>query len=142
MTGSDIALITNLLGRYCHVVDTHPIDDVRDLFWGDATLISPDGQHHEGIEAITAWYRHWDSTMRAPVTELRHRITSPHVTVTGDHATAVSYLDADAITRHHLITIRGRYTDELQRRNDHWRFTRRHIETWTHPDRSPLAANQ
>lgn len=141
MSATDIALITNLLGRYTHIVDTEPIAGVAQLFWDDATLISPDGQRHTGIDAIVAWFERWDTTMRAPVTELRHRITSPHIDVTGSTARARCYVDADALTRNHLIAIRGRYIDELERRHDEWRFTQRHIEAWTPPARTPLPAS-
>lgn len=141
MSASDIALITNLLGRYCHIVDAQPIDDVRELFWGDATLtVSPDTEPVAGIDDILGWYRDWDRTMRSPVSELRHRITSLAITTDGDRASALSYLDADAIAKGKLIAIRGRYVDELERRDGEWRFSRRHIDGWTSPARTPLPA--
>lgn len=127
MDTQGITEITNLLGRYCHLVDRGDIEQIPELFWPDSVLHF--NGTHEGIDQVLASYRTWKTEARDPVENLRHMIFSPEITIDGDQATAVCYFNADCTARRSgkEILIKGRYEDRLSRRDGTWRLTERRI---------------
>ncbi len=128
---NDLIAIHNLLNQYCHAVDRGSVDDIMAVFHSQAVLRPTymGDEAHKGAEAVRAWYTRYDQTVRASVSRMRHKITSPYVEVRGDEATAVSYLDADFVPtksdRMGLAT--GCYEDRLKKENGEWRIIERVI---------------
>jgi hypothetical protein len=123
--------IEQLLHRYCHALDRGSIDEVVELFHPDAVLL-PAYQSDArlvGREAVRDWYASYDRTLRANVRHLRHKISCPLIEVSGNSATSVCYLDADAVPTgsEEPIVLVGRYEDELVREEGRWWFKERKI---------------
>jgi hypothetical protein len=128
---ADLLAIEQLLHRYCHVLDRGTVDEIAELFHRDAVLLPvyESDDRHVGRDAVRSWYAHYDKTLRAGVRYLRHKIECPTIEISGDTATSISYLDADAIhkeTDEPMIFI-GRYDDKLIRDGGRWWFKERKI---------------
>jgi len=128
---ADLLAIEQLLHRYCHVLDRGTVDEIAELFHRDAVLLPvyESDDRHVGREAVRSWYAHYDETLRTGVRYLRHKIECPVIEISGDTATAISYLDADAIhkeTDEPMIFI-GRYDDIFVRDEGRWWFKERKI---------------
>lgn len=127
----DLLAIEQLLHKYCHALDRGSIDEVVELFHRDAVLLPAyeSDARHVGREAVRNWYANYDRTLRANVRCLRHKISCPTIEVSGDTATSVCYLDADAIPTgsDESIVLVGRYDDELVKDEGRWWFKERKI---------------
>ncbi|MBT3372663.1 MAG: nuclear transport factor 2 family protein [Rhodospirillaceae bacterium] len=123
--------IMNCLNQYCHVVDRGSVDEIVALFAEDAVLLTPyqGNGRFEGRAAIRAWYENYDREVRAARRHRRHTITSPFITINGDAATAVCYLDSSTILiASNVINVSsGRYDDKLVKVNGTWLFKERII---------------
>ena len=129
--GNDEVAIQQLLNRYCHELDRGDIAAVVEMFSDDAVLLPEyEGSgEHVGRAAIAAWYTRYRAATSQAVRGLRHKISTAMIQVDGDRATAVCYLDADAVDRtsgRRSLT-GGRYEDELIRQGDRWRIRQRRI---------------
>jgi len=131
MSTEDIVAIEQLLYRYCHVVDRGTVEALAGLFHPTAVLLPvyESDKRYEGREAVLAWYTSFHRTVRASTKFLRHKIESPAITVDGDRATSVCYLDADTIniSKNEPITTLGRYDDKLIKEDGIWYFKERKI---------------
>ncbi|TMA51901.1 MAG: nuclear transport factor 2 family protein, partial [Deltaproteobacteria bacterium] len=96
----DHLAIQQLLHKYCHAVDRGTLDEIADLFHRTAVLLPryESDERYEGREAVRGWYARYIENFRSKVRYLRHKIESPVITITGNEATSVCYLDADSIT--------------------------------------------
>jgi len=136
----DHLAILQLLHKYCHAVDRGTADEVAALFHRTAVLLPryESDKRHEGREAVRAWYQNYMEKFRTTVRYLRHKIESPVIEITGNEATSVCYLDADAITVaiNEAIIVFGRYDDKFIKDEGRWWFKERTIITYY---TSPLA---
>ena len=130
----DIIGIQQLLFRYCHVVDRGTVEEIAALFHPGAVLLPvyESDKRYEGRASIQGWYERYDQQLRKRVRFLRHKIESPVIDVTGDDATSVCYLDADAITisTDKPVVVLGRYDDRLVRHESSWYFMERKISSY------------
>jgi hypothetical protein len=130
-TAEDLLAIQQLLHKYCHVVDRGTVDEIAELFHQDAILLPAyeGDERYVGREAIRGWYANYDKTLRSNVRFLRHKIESALIEVSGNEATSVCYLDADAIPKesNEPMIVFGRYDDKLIRDQGQWWFKERKI---------------
>ncbi len=123
--------VMNCLNQYCHLVDRGSVDEIVALFAEDAVLLTPyqGNGRFAGRPAIRAWYENYDREVRNARRHRRHRITSPFITIRGDEATAVCYLDSSAVLiASNVINVSsGRYDDKLVKVNGTWLFKERVI---------------
>jgi ketosteroid isomerase-like protein len=128
---NDIIAIQQLLYQYCHAVDRGSVGDILEVFHRDAVLrpVYLGHEIHKGRDAVRAWYSHYDTTVRAAVRNLRHKISCPYIELHGDEATAISYLDADFVDRNtgKMGLAAGRYEDKLIRDGGRWWIADRSI---------------
>jgi hypothetical protein len=130
--------IEQLLHRYCHSLDRGSIDEVMELFHRDAVLLPAyeSDARYVGHDAVRGWYTNYDRMLRANVSHLRHKISCPSIEISGNRATSVCYLDADAIPNgsEQSIVLVGRYEDELVRDGGRWWLReRRIVGYYSHP---------
>lgn len=127
----DHLAIQQLLHKYCHAVDRGTLDEIADLFHRTAVLLPryESDERYEGREAVRGWYARYIENFRSKVRYLRHKIESPVITITGNEATAVCYLDADSITAStdEPVVAFGRYDDKFIKDEGRWWFKERAI---------------
>lgn len=128
---SDFEQIQNLLAKYCFATDQGTADDIAALFWEDA-VVDFDGNVNAGIDEVRLGFEKWIARLRAPVENLRHLLHTPLIEIDGTTATAKAYYDADGHSKKkgRLISLRGMYCDQLEKRSDEWRFVRREVKIW------------
>ncbi len=131
MSASDHEQIQSLLAKYCFATDRGTAEEMAALFWDDAVVQFGENRN-EGIEAVTAGFAAWIRKMRDPVEGLRHLLHTPCIDISGNHATAEAYYDADGHSRNkgRRISLRGLYRDRLEKRDGEWRFVAREIQIW------------
>jgi ketosteroid isomerase-like protein len=122
--------ITRLCYRYGTALDERDWARLRTCFTDDAVTVYEGLGQYEGYPAI-------EDVCRAALGRLdrsHHLIGNVTVETDGDTATAQCYLHAQHVKAGtpggDLYVVAGRYTDQLVRTPDGWRFTRRHLETW------------
>lgn len=127
----DHLAILQLLHKYCHAVDRGTAEDVAALFHRTAVLLPryESDERYEGREAVRGWYQRYMENFRPTVRYLRHKIESPVIEITGNEATSVCYLDADAITVaiDEAMVVFGRYDDKFIKEGGRWWFKERAI---------------
>ncbi|MGH7961136.1 MAG: nuclear transport factor 2 family protein [Candidatus Binatia bacterium] len=130
----DYLAIQQLLSKYCHVADHGSLDEIVALFHRDAVLLPrhETEERYEGRAAVRSWYERWIANVRANVRYLRHKITAPVIEVSGNEATAVCYLDMDAIptSTNRPMLFLGRYEDRLIKAEGRWWFKERTISVF------------
>lgn len=127
----DRAAVVDLTIDYCTALDTRDWPALRSVFADDATA-RLGRTDHDGIDDISerchAALRRLDSS--------QHMVTNHRVVVDGDRATCTCQVQAqhtraDA-TGGPNYTVGGRYDDELVRKPEGWRITRRVLTVlWT-----------
>lgn len=130
----DHLAIQQLLSKYCHVVDHGSLDEIAALFHRNAVLLPrhETEERYEGRTAVRSWYERWIANVRANVRYLRHKITTPVIEVSGNEATAVCYLDMDAIpsaTNRPMLFL-GRFDDRFIKAEGRWWFKERTISVF------------
>ena len=122
--------ITQLCYRYGTALDTRDWPLLRTCFTEDAVT------EYEGLGAFEG-YPAIEQVCQGALGSLdrsHHLIGNVQVEVDGDAATAQCYLHAQHVKAGtpggDLHVIAGRYTDQVTRTPDGWRFTRRRLETW------------
>jgi ketosteroid isomerase-like protein len=122
--------ITRLCYRYGTTLDDRDWPGLRTCFTDDAVTV------YEGLGEFTG-YPAIEQVCQAALGSLdrsQHLIGNVSVEVDGDAATAQCYLHAQHVRAGtpggDLHVIAGRYSDQLVRTADGWRFTRRRLETW------------
>ncbi len=123
--------IQQLLHRYCHALDRGSVDEVVEFFHRDGVLLPAyeSDARYVGRDAVRDWYTKYDRTLRANVRYLRHKISCPVIEISGNKATSVCYLDADAIPTgsDESMVLLGRYEDKLLKDSGRWWFAERKI---------------
>lgn len=123
LTYADVfAGVMTAIATYNHAVDDGRTDDVVATYCADGSCDIPGLGAHEGHDALRAGY-----TLVEPRVPQRHLVSGTHVTGwSNEKATAVSDF-AFLIKRDGawMVMLTGRYTDELCRDGDVWRFHRR-----------------
>jgi uncharacterized protein (TIGR02246 family) len=132
---SDRDEILELMARYAHFVDDRDLDGIVALFTPDGQIDFEGGQSsgvsHDGIRR--AYAAAFAQPVLARPSTSTHLMSNTILTLDGDHARAeteaVAYL-ADASTG--KVVTRGlRYSDDLTRTSDGWRFAHRvHRSVW------------
>ncbi len=116
--------IEQVLYRVCHAVDQGQINNFVNLFHPDGRFIITweENGKYTGHEEIQNWITNYDNVLRSSMKYLRHKITCPMIEVSGDSATAYSYLDVEAAPKdNNKVTITvGHYEDQLVRVGDNW----------------------
>jgi 3-phenylpropionate/cinnamic acid dioxygenase small subunit len=120
--------IRNLLGTYCHLIDSGDFDGLGRLFT-DAVLLDDRGRlAAKGAEAATALWsgmikRYDDGTPRT-----RHVTANPVIELDSDHHRATcrsSFLVLQQLGKRLEVIAAGRYVDEFSSSEGIWRFTSR-----------------
>ena len=122
--------ITRLCYRYGTALDDRDWPGLRTCFTDDAVTEYEGLGEFEGYPAIEAVCQ----AALVPLDRSQHLVGNVSVEVDGDTATAQCYLHCQNVKAGtpggDLFVIAGRYTDQLARTPDGWRFTRRRLETW------------
>jgi hypothetical protein len=122
-----VAGVSAAIAAYNHAVDDGRTDDVVATFCADGSCDIQALGAHEGPEALRAAYANVE-----PRVPQRHLVSGTHVTEwSQDKASATS--DFVFLVKRDAgwtIMLAGRYTDELCRDGDVWRFHRR-VGTFT-----------
>jgi uncharacterized protein (TIGR02246 family) len=126
---SDAAAIREVAERYFYAVDARRFDLLASCFAVDAVMTIHGGERTmTGRDAIVDAFRH------LPFAGSTHLVTSQHVGVNGDeasaHTVAVAFVVDDGDDG--LVRTRGlEYHDELVRTKDGWEIRRRdHVARW------------
>lgn len=122
---SDIVAIDQLLARYNQCIDYGNPDGFAACFTAEGVLDIP-GMPAEGTDAL----REFCAGVPMMMPGLRHWTSNHQIDVSGDTATAYVHLlmvvvGAEGTT----ILGHGRYTDQLVRTSDGWRYARREVLT-------------
>jgi 3-phenylpropionate/cinnamic acid dioxygenase small subunit len=124
--------IIALLDRYASSLDDRDWDRLRTCFTADAIGdYDPNAPKFEGYDAIENLCR----TVLGPLDASQHLLGNYEIEIEGDVARSRCYLRAQHVKRGceggHLFEVAGFYRDELVRREDGWRISRRQIVvTW------------
>ncbi|HVU60838.1 MAG TPA: nuclear transport factor 2 family protein [Mycobacteriales bacterium] len=123
LTFADVfAGVMTTIARYNHAVDDGRTDDAVATYCADGSCDIPGLGAHQGHDALRAAY-----TLVEPKGPQCHLVSGTHITDwSADRASAVSDF-AFLVKRDTAWTVMltGRYTDELCRDGDVWRFHRR-----------------
>jgi hypothetical protein len=130
----DIVAIEQVLYRYCHAVDRGTPDEVAALFHEKGTLVPvySGEEPRRGRSAIRDWYATYNRDFRAGVDHLRHCVASPAIEVSGNEASARTYLIADCIPKAtgKPVLVAGFYQDRLVKDGGRWYFAERQIHVY------------
>ena len=122
---ADIVAIQHVLYRYAIAIDTCQLDMLDDCFTADAEL----QMTVAGKYASPAAYKEKARVALAKLDATHHAVSSPLIEVDGDRATAHSYYHAqhvlNALAPNPFFMIGGWIDDELERRPEGWRITKR-----------------
>jgi ketosteroid isomerase-like protein len=139
----DVVAIEQVLYRYCHAVDRGTADEVAALFHPEATLVPlyTGEPPRTGRAAVRDWYAAYHRDFRARVDHLRHCVASPAIEVSGNEATARSYLIADGVAKEtgKPMVVAGLYEDRLRKEGGRWLLLERRIHVF-HAMEPPKAA--
>jgi 3-phenylpropionate/cinnamic acid dioxygenase small subunit len=128
----DKQAIAEVCHRYALALDARDWAALRTCFTADATGYYRDQNPSQGYEAIETRIRN----ALAPLSSTQHLIGNVLVTLAGDEADSVCYLQAQHVRPGtdggDTFIIAGRYLDRFARTPDGWRIAQRRLETiWT-----------
>jgi hypothetical protein len=120
-------LIHETIANYCFYFDGGEFDKWVDLFTDDGIFDTGVLGMFEGKEAIKAFPKNIPLTNGLPM--MKHCIMNEVINVNGNSATAKSYFlmlrpNSDGIS---IISMSGRYMDELVKQNGCWLFKKRKL---------------
>lgn len=115
---SDRASIQELRFRYHIAVNEKQLDSIPLLFAADAIVDFEGIGSARGIDAIEALYR--EVVGQSPF--IKQFIHNHVITLSGDTATGLSYLDARTVRDGESILVAARFDDEYVRAGKDWRF--------------------
>lgn len=140
----DVVAIEQVLYRYCHAVDRGSPDEVAALFHEKGTLVPvySGEEPRRGRAAVRDWYAKYNRDFRSGVEHLRHSVASPAIEVSGNEATARTYLTADCIVKAtgKAAVVAGFYEDRFVKDGGRWYFAERQIHVF-HSMEPPRAAD-
>ncbi len=120
---SDRADIADVLIRYATGIDGRDWPLFRTVFTADCVLDYGQIGTWNGVDAVTEFME----VSHAGAGHTMHRLSNMAVTVTGDTATARTYVDGLILAADNTSGVNavGFYDDELTRTGDGWRIARR-----------------
>ncbi len=122
LTFEDKYEITELAARYNHAIDSGDGDAWAATFTADG-VCAPPGNTVTGTEALAAYARDGADSRK------RHWTNNLVIDGDGREATLRCYLHLMLVGAPGLETVvTGRYTDQLRRVEDEWKFARRELE--------------
>ncbi len=127
LSGEDHRAVCETVYRYASAIDTRDWELYRSIFTDEVGI---DFSSYNGRPASTMPADAWVANVRTLMTGLvatQHSMTNPTVTITGDEATCVMYMQAvhvlgDAPAGADWFDIGGFYTDRLVRTPEGWRI--------------------
>jgi ketosteroid isomerase-like protein len=136
----DKQAITEICYRYAIALDARDWAALRTCFTADATAYYRDGNPSRGYPAIERRVR----SALAPLSATQHLIGNVAVTLDGDEAHSVCYLQAQHVrpgtAGGETLIVAGRYLDHFVRTADGWRIARRRLKiAWTDGNPAVLA---
>ena len=128
----DRQAIAEVCYRYAFALDAREWAALRTCFTADARAYYRDQNPTHGYGAIEARIR----SALAPLSSTQHLIGNVLVTLAGDEADSMCYLQAQHVRQGadggDTFVIAGRYLDRFVRTPDGWRIAQRRLETiWT-----------
>lgn len=120
---SDRADIADVLIRYATGIDRKDWPLFRTVFTADCELDYGQIGTWNGVDAVTEFME----LSHAGAGHTMHRLSNMAITVTGDTATARTYIDGLILAADNASGVNavGFYDDELVRTGDGWRIARR-----------------
>ncbi len=118
----DRQAISDLRGRYCHVLDARQWDDLADLFTEDGEF--------QGLAHVTgraAIHRFFSTTVQNLAEGFWHFCTNATTDLAGDTATGRISMQYLSVKKGVSYVSAGHYDDELRRENGVWKFRKRRI---------------
>lgn len=117
--------IRELMARYCFHFDNGEFDAWLDLFTADGAFdLGPRGRF-AGRESLQKFLKSLPLTNGVPM--MKHCMMNSIVSVDGNRATAQSYVVVVRGGDQLVVSVAGRYADELEKRDDGWRFQERKV---------------
>ena len=120
LTTDDQIEIQQLYARYNTAIDTGDSKAFGACFVADGVMDSGMGMH-SGLEAIEAFARKTHENLPG----MRHNATNIVIEGEGDRATGSAFLIGYLVDGGYKVITTGRYSDELSRTPEGWRFTKR-----------------
>ncbi len=118
----DRQAISELRGRYCHVLDARDWDALADLFTEDGEFQGL--AHVTGREAV---HRFFSTTVENLAESFWHFCTNATVELQGDTATGRISMQYLSVKKGVSYVSAGHYDDELRREDGLWKFRKRKI---------------
>lgn len=144
---SDIEAVRQLRHRYHQCINEGAYDEIPLLFTEDGWLDFSYIGKAAGRATLTKFFA---STPKV-LPFIKQFIHNHMVSVDGDRATAVSYMEARTINNGEAFIVAGRYEDDCVRRDGEWKFesmkfeayyTLPYNEGWAQDDRLKMARRE
>jgi 3-phenylpropionate/cinnamic acid dioxygenase small subunit len=113
------------MARYCFHFDNGEFDAWLDLFTPDGAFDLGARGRFAGRQSLQTFLKSLPLTGGVPM--MKHCVLNSIVTVSGDRATAQSYVVVIRGGEHLAITVAGRYEDQLVKTASGWRFQERKV---------------
>lgn len=117
--------IRELMARACFHFDNGEFEAWLDLFTADGTFDLGAIGRHSGREALQKFLQSLPLTNGLPM--MKHCVMNSIVNVAGDQATAQSYVAVVRGGDQLVISVAGRYEDQLVKTAKGWRFKERTV---------------
>ena len=117
--------IRELMARYCFHFDNGEFDAWLDLFTPDGAFDLGAMGRFSGRESLQKFLKSLPLTNGVPM--MKHCVVNSIVDVSGEHATAQSYVVVVRGGDQLAIAVAGRYYDQVAKTAGAWRFTERKV---------------
>jgi ketosteroid isomerase-like protein len=117
--------IRELMARYCFHFDNGEFDAWLDLFTPDGAFDLGTMGRFGGRESLQKFLKTLPLINGVPM--MKHCLMNSIVSVSGDRATAQSYVVVVRGGEHLAVSVAGRYNDQLAKTPNGWRFTERKV---------------
>jgi len=117
--------IRELMARYCFHFDNGEFDAWLDLFTADGAFDLGSRGRFGGRESLQKFLNSLPLTNGVPL--MKHCVMNSIVSVDGSRATAQSYVVVVRGGDQLVVSVAGRYFDQLEKTDDGWRFSERKV---------------
>ena len=117
--------IRELMARYCFHFDNGEFDAWLDLFTPDGVFDLGSRGRFGGRESLREFPKSLPLTNGVPM--MKHCVMNSIVSVDGSRATAQSYVVVVRGGDQLVLSVAGRYADQLDKTDDGWRFRERKV---------------
>ena len=117
--------IRELMARYCFHFDNGEFDAWLDLFTPDGVFDLGSRGRFGGRESLQKFPKSLPLTNGVPM--MKHCVMNSIVSVDGNQATAQSYVVVVRGGDQLVLSVAGRYADQLDKTDDGWRFRERKV---------------